>query len=80
MAAYKKTYLQHFNYGEQDFIPCERCGRRAVDIHHILYKSLGGDDSIDNLMALCRVCHDSAHDQKIPMEELQKIHAKFLKL
>ncbi len=33
---------------------CEGCGvRRATDMHHRLYKSRGGLDTIDNLLHLC---------------------------
>jgi hypothetical protein len=33
---------------------CEGCGiRRATDMHHRLYKSRGGTDTIDNLIHLC---------------------------
>ena len=44
-----------------EFIPCEVCGAIAVDIHHVLFKSQGGTDDIENLVALCRYDHDVAH-------------------
>lgn len=37
---------------------CEYCGKKAVDPHHITYRSQGGNNSVDNLIALCRVCHE----------------------
>ena len=52
MKKHTKVYLKHFEYGDQDFIPCENCGKAAVDVHHLIYKSHGGTDTIENLMAL----------------------------
>jgi len=77
MQKHTKIYLKHFKYGDQDFIPCENCGKAAVDVHHLIYKSHGGTDTIENLMALCRTCHDRVHsglDSHRFTEELIKIH------
>lgn len=60
MQPYVKIYLDYFDLGEQDFIPCEACGAKAQDIHHI-YGRGEGRDVITNLMALCRKHHDIAH-------------------
>ena len=53
--------MQFFDYGEQDFVMCEMCQQdRAVDIHHIQGRGMGGSkeqDFIENLMGLCRECH-----------------------
>ena len=35
------------------------CGAAATEIDHIVPKSEGGDDSADNLQALCKSCHSS---------------------
>ena len=75
---YKQKYLKHFGYGEQSFVSCERCKGPASDIHHIKYRSHGRDDSIENLIALCRDCHNLAHAEKLSKIELQMIHNKFL--
>ncbi len=74
MVKHKKIYLNYFDYGEQDFIPCENCSNRAVDIHHIIFRSHGGTDTIDNLMALCRECHDKAHNSYVFNAELYRKH------
>lgn len=37
---------------------CEYCGKRGQEIHHIVYRSDGGDNHINNLILLCRKCHD----------------------
>jgi predicted HNH restriction endonuclease len=64
MKKHVKIYLNYHGYGQQDFIPCKICGTRAVDIHHIEPKGMGGSkqrDTIDNLISLCRKCHEKAH-------------------
>ena len=61
-------------WGLEDHNPCLVCGSRAVDIHHIKYKSRGGKDNIENLCALCRDCHTKAHQEIIKEEELQKLN------
>lgn len=38
---------------------CEYCGKKAVDPHHIIFRSRGGNNSEDNLIALCRECHET---------------------
>jgi len=73
-----KTYLNHFGYTKADFIPCEVCGAKAVDIHHIEPRGMGGSkkkDYIENLQALCRKCHHEADfGTKLPKEKLKEIH------
>jgi 5-methylcytosine-specific restriction endonuclease McrA len=64
MKPYIRAYLKHHNIGEQDVLLCEKCGARAVDIHHIIFRSQGGKDNIENLIALCRECHIKAHNNK----------------
>jgi hypothetical protein len=74
MVKYKKIYIDYFGYHVGDFIPCEVCNNKAVDIHHIVFKSRGGKDEIDNLQALCRECHDKAHSHEFSVKMLQSIH------
>lgn len=64
MQKYVKIYMDHFGYGEQNFIPCEICGQKAVDVHHIDGRGKG-KDVIENLMALCQKHHTYAHEGKI---------------
>lgn len=74
MIAYKKKYLQFYGYGEQDFIICRGClKRRAVDIHHIKARSLGGSDEVINLIAVCRYCHDEADKDTVFNTRLKEI-------
>lgn len=77
MLKYKKIYFDYFGYGEQDVILCENCGKVAVDVHHIDSKGMGGSktkDYIENLVALCRSCHNAAHKGQITQGDLTYIH------
>jgi hypothetical protein len=42
-----------------------RCIQRAVHVHHKKFKSQGGDDNPDNLVALCLVHHAKEHRIRI---------------
>lgn len=46
---------------------CSICGRDFgnIDIHHIIEKSAGGDDALQNLVILCPNCHRLAHENKL---------------
>ncbi len=71
--------MAYFDYGEQDVILCEACGSPAVDVHHIHGRG-PGKDVINNLIAVCRKCHDRAHSSKnhVTPGEFQYIHNSFL--
>ena len=79
MKAHTKIYLKHFEYGEQDFIPCENCGGRCVDVHHLDGRG-PGMDVIENLMGLCREDHDEAHRNPTFNKKLKEKHLLYLKL
>ena len=68
---HKQIYKKHFKIAEQEIVYCEVCGAPAVDVHHILFKSQGGDNEIENLIALCRHCHDVSHG-KVAGKELTR--------
>ena len=43
-------------------IECEKCGGRASEIHHIDSSFRGKrNNDANNLIALCRPCHESVH-------------------
>ena len=59
--------MTFFWLDESDFIGCEMCGTKAIDIHHIIPRGIGGSkckDYIENLVALCRDCHNRAEADK----------------
>jgi 5-methylcytosine-specific restriction endonuclease McrA len=79
MKAHIKVYLKHFGYDTSDIILCENCGKTAIDIHHLKFRSQGGQDVIENLMALCRECHFEVHNgTKIKTADLIEKHLKNL--
>ena len=81
MQKHTKIYFEYFDYGIEDFIPCELCGAKAVDIHHLEAKGMGGSktkDYIENLIALCRMDHVKCHENKAYNNEAKEIHLKNL--
>ena len=71
-------YQQGPNYGysnkrmmvlARDNYTCRYChGKRKCaqkDVHHIVFKSLGGSDDEENLATACHLCHVDIHDGKI---------------
>jgi len=82
MKKHTKIYFDFFKIsydesGWHDYIRCEKCGAKAVDIHHIDSRKMGGNknkDYIENLMALCRQCHQNYGDINFFKSNLQKIH------
>ena len=68
MRNHTKVYMTFFYLDESDYIGCEmNCGTEAVDIHHIQARGIGGSkckDYIENLVALCRDCHNMAETDK----------------
>ena len=79
MKKHTRLYYKHFGYALDENIPCEVCGNIAVDLHHIDNKGMGGSktkDYIHNIIALCRDCHDKAHNEQLSKDELYKIHER----
>jgi 5-methylcytosine-specific restriction endonuclease McrA len=47
---------------KRDGLHCRVCGvTHALDLHHILMRSLGGRDEATNLCWVCRDCHKAIH-------------------
>ena len=63
MQKYKKNYKKHYGLSDDDIVLCEECGAVAVDLHHIIKRSQGGSDKVENLVALCRDCHNKHHQK-----------------
>lgn len=74
MKKHVKNYMKYYDYAQDDIILCEVCFSQAVDLHHIIYKSQGGSDNVDNIIALCRTCHEQAHSNELSVDYLQAIH------
>ena len=82
MKKHTKVYIEAMGYTDTDFIFCEVCNRRAVDIHHIEPRGMGGSkllDTPENLMALCRECHHEADfGVELSKDFLKAVHLKKL--
>ncbi len=46
---------------------------QAVDVHHIVYRSHLGGEEPENLISLCRECHNNVHSGNIRKSDVQKI-------
>lgn len=62
---------------KRDHWECQRCGDlggpegdSTLHAHHILPKSKGGEDQIENLITVCHGCHEQIHGHPIPSPEL----------
>lgn len=70
----KWLYQKGINYGfantkayvlDRDKYTCQNCKGKSKDkrleVHHIVFKKDGGSDEQENLITLCKACHDSLH-------------------
>ena len=48
----------------RDNYTCQYCGKKhaRLEVHHIIFRSLGGSDDERNLITLCEKCHKAVHD------------------
>ena len=64
----------------RDNYTCQHCKGKSKDsklhVHHIIFRSQGGSDNVDNLICLCKTCHDKLHKNQIKLNTkgLKKIH------
>ena len=63
-AAGKKAYKELLSavWG-RDRGECQICGRNTVvpDYHHVVFRSQGGSDTLENMLILCHGCHHIIH-------------------
>jgi len=56
---------------DRDNYICQHCKGKTKDkkltVHHIIFRSKGGTDSPENLITLCKTCHDDFHAGKIEL-------------
>ena len=51
---------------DRSFGLCEACGlQQAVQMHHRLHRSHGGDERVENLLHVCLKCHYDAHHDSL---------------
>ena len=76
-------YQKGFNYGyssrrsailHRDNYTCQCCGKRncRLEVHHIKFRSNGGTDDEENLITLCKECHDGVHAGTVVLNKKPK--------
>lgn len=76
-------YQKGFNYGyssrreailHRDNYTCQCCGKRncRLEVHHIKFRSNGGTDDEENLITLCKECHEGVHAGTIVLNKKPK--------
>ena len=55
----------------RDKYTCQYCKTKkgTLHVHHIIYRSKGGSDEIENLITLCETCHKKLHKGELKMFE-----------
>lgn len=82
----KWLYQKGVNYGfantkayvlDRDNYTCQYCKGKSKDnrlhVHHIIFRRDSGSDEQENLIVLCKTCHDDLHDGKISLKKNGKI-------
>ena len=76
-------YQKGFNYGyssrrnailHRDNYTCQCCGKKncRLEVHHIKFRSNGGTDNEENLITLCKECHDRIHAGTVVLNKKPK--------
>lgn len=76
-------YHKGFDYGfssrksavrHRDNYTCQCCGKKncRLEVHHIIFRSNGGTDDEENLITLCKECHDGVHAGTIVLDKKPK--------
>ena len=51
---------------------CRNCNNsNGLDPHHVIFRSAGGKDRPNNLLTLCRQCHDDIHAGRIVLKVVE---------
>ena len=82
----KWLYQQGVNYGyantrayvlTRDRYTCQHCKGKSKDkrleVHHIVFKRNKGSDEQENLITLCKTCHDDLHNELIHLKKAGKV-------
>ena len=82
-------YQEGFDYGyssrreavlNRDNYTCQCCGKKHVrlEVHHIIFRNLGGTDDEKNLITLCEKCHKAVHDGMLVLtKKPRKLNLKY---
>lgn len=64
----------------RDYYTCQHCKGKSKDkrleVHHIIYRSNNGSNTQENLITLCKTCHDKLHTNEIELN-LKGIKKKY---
>lgn len=64
----------------RDGYVCQCCKGKSkvgkLEVHHIIYRKNGGSDCSNNLVTLCKSCHDRLHSNQITLKNDGKIETK----
>jgi hypothetical protein len=87
----KSLYQKGPNYGyentkafvlSRDGYLCQRCKGKSKDrrlhVPHIVFRSQGGSDEAENLVTLCKSCHDKVHHDGLVLKRNGKQKANLL--
>ena len=58
---------------------CINCGKEAVEQHHVIPLSLGGNDIPSTKVWLCNECHNKIHNRSLGMGQLAANSSNFRK-
>lgn len=63
-----KTYVLH-----RDNYQCQKCKTKKgkLHVHHIVFRSNGGNNSPSNLITLCKSCHNKLHKGEFEIKEVR---------
>lgn len=76
---HKWAYQKGVNYGYanarehalvRDKYTCQCCGKKncRVEAHHIVFRSKGGSNDLENYVTLCEDCHKAVHSGEIDLK------------
>jgi hypothetical protein len=57
---------------------CANCGEYGTDVHHLSYPEIQGEERVEDLMVLCRSCHEAIHSVRRGCFNSGGLHARGL--
>ncbi len=73
----KKDYFRQLLYFHEH-PNCEVCGKPAIQVHEIVYKSEGGKCEEDNMISICQKNHDRFLQQGGQVHEVNRVKEELL--
>lgn len=53
---------------------CAKCNQYGTDVHHLIYPDIRGEESMEDLMVLCRDCHEAIHSAQRGCAGFDSLH------